>query len=309
MDNAPAHLVQLTDKVTYPQFFPLFEETVFEETAEYRIIRGVDGIVCREKKDGSSVPQFLSFPISDPDDWSAVKPLLDPDIAERYASLTGVGDYVRGDEVLRYGICGGYGFLRSLFGTENLSYAYYDYPHLLHDMMSCWLRLYTGIADRVCSRIDFDYVFIWEDMAYKTGPLISPNLFREFILPYYRDFTNHMRKEHGLKIFCVDSDGNNFVLMDLMIEGGITMFLPCEIAAGMDPELIREKYPHLVIYGGIDKREIAKGRESIKAEVLKKVPRLVSAGGYFPALDHHVPPDISFDNFLYFLELVRTIGS
>jgi len=267
-----------------------------------------DGVLKKQKKDRSSFPQFYKFPVVTKEDWERLKPLLDPDNPERYRKYEAEkGSYVREDHVMRYGICGCYGFVRGLFGEENLAYAYYDCPDVLTDMMKVWLKLYKGVADRIFKDNKFDYVFIWEDMAYKTAPLISPEHFKEFMLPYYKEFTSYMRSKHGVDIFCVDSDGNNFAIMDLFVEGGVNMFLPCEIAAGMEPEQIREKYPKLVIYGGIDKREIAKGKEHIEKEIDRKVPKLMKLGGYFPAMDHHIPPDISLDNFRYYLEYIRKI--
>jgi len=43
-------------------------------------------------------------------------------------------------------------------------------------------------------------------------------------------------------------------------------------------------------------------------EVMSKVPYLLSSGGYFPCIDHSVPSDISFDNYLYYLELIRKLA-
>jgi len=59
----------------------------------------------------------------------------------------------------------------------------------------------------------------------------------------------------------------------------------------------------MAFWGGIDKREIAKGPEAIQQEVMKKIPQLVEKGGYIPTLDHTFPPDISYDNFRYYMEL------
>ena len=69
---------------------------------------------------------------------------------------------------------------------------------------------------------------------------------------------------------------------------------------------IRKEYGHdLALSGGIDKREISKGKKAIEKEVMKKVPRLVADGGYIPTLDHSVPPDVSYENFLYYLKVKR----
>ena len=108
----------------------------------------------------------------------------------------------------------------------------------------------------------------------------------------------------------LDSDGNTEVLIPLFIELGITVHWPLERAAGMDPLKIRQTYGHaLGLAGGIDKRELAKDRSAIAAELYRHVPQLLEDGGYIPTLDHAVPPDISYDNWLYYLELkCRLLG-
>ena len=72
----------------------------------------------------------------------------------------------------------------------------------------------------------------------------------------------------------------------------------------MDSQKIRREYgDDLALSGGIDKREIAKGRKAIEREVMGKVPQLVAEGGYIPTSDHSFPPDIAYETFLYYLQV------
>ena len=108
-----------------------------------------------------------------------------------------------------------------------------------------------------------------------------------------------------MKIIELDSDGNTEVLLPLMIEAGINCHWPLEVAAGMDPIKIHQKYgKNLALAGGIDKRELAKGKEAIRKEIERKIGR---DGGYIPSVDHTIPPDVSLENFLYYEELKRGI--
>ncbi|MDI6827072.1 MAG: uroporphyrinogen decarboxylase family protein, partial [Armatimonadota bacterium] len=166
---------------------------------------------------------------------------------------------------------------------------------------------YIGIFDSTLPNVELDFVYIWEDMAFKNGPLIGPNLFQEFVLPYYKQVTASLRL-HGVKNIIVDSDGDNRPLLDLFIEAGVNVFFPLEIAAGMEPIPIREKYGHkLVLWGGIDKRVLAKGKADIEQELMRKVPQMLDDGGYIPSIDHSVPPDVSFENYQFYVELLHKI--
>lgn len=82
-----------------------------------------------------------------------------------------------------------------------------------------------------------------------------------------------------------------------------------EVQAGMDVLEVRGNWPnHFVIWGGIDKRVLAKGRAAIEEEVVRVIPPMLRQRGYIPAIDHSVPPDVPLENWLYFFELVRSIG-
>jgi uroporphyrinogen decarboxylase len=106
----------------------------------------------------------------------------------------------------------------------------------------------------------------------------------------------------------LDSDGDTQLLIPLMIEAGISGHCPLERAAGMDPRKLRAEYGRdLALMGGIDKRALAQGREAIEDELYHHVPQLLAEGGYIPTVDHTVPPDVSYSNFRYYVQLKRQL--
>lgn len=54
--------------------------------------------------------------------------------------------------------------------------------------------------------------------------------------------------------------------------------------------------------GGVDKLQLKEGKEAIKA-YLESLTPLVERGGYIPFCDHRCPPDVSVENYLYYLDL------
>jgi len=54
--------------------------------------------------------------------------------------------------------------------------------------------------------------------------------------------------------------------------------------------------------GGIDKRVLAWGKEHIDVELQRKVAGLIDKGGYIPTIDHSIPPDVPYENFVYYWE-------
>lgn len=143
----------------------------------------------------------------------------------------------------------------------------------------------------------------------KTGPLCSPEQFREFMLPCYQKVTGYLRSQ-GIDILMVDSDGNNDLIVPLWLEGGVNGLYPLEIASDTDPIALRKKYgKKLVMFGGIDKRVLAKDKAAIEEHVLSFVPWMISQGGFTPFPDHLVPPDVPFKNFKFYWDLVKKIAA
>ena len=107
----------------------------------------------------------------------------------------------------------------------------------------------------------------------------------------------------------VDSDGNVNELIPLWLECDINYIWPLEVAAGNDAVALRKQYgKDLILGGNIDKRALIKGKEAIREEVMSKVPFLLEQGGYFPTVDHRVPPDVTLENYQYYINTMREVA-
>jgi len=137
--------------------------------------------------------------------------------------------------------------------------------------------------------------------------MISPDMVRRHMMPRYRTLNEAIRGA-GCDVIYLDCDGNIEQLLPLWLEVGINLFWPLECAAGMDPVALRREYgKDIILAGGLDKRELMRDKESIRREVMSKVPYLVETGPYFPSPDHLVPIDMPFENFCYYIDLLREI--
>jgi uroporphyrinogen decarboxylase len=186
--------------------------------------------------------------------------------------------------------------------------AYYEQPTLIHEIMEHWTDFYIRLASRVWEGVRFDFVYLWEDMAYKGGSIISPRLVCDFMLPYYRRFIDHVRGL-GCEVFIVDSDGDVTQLVPLFISVGVNAMLPFEVQAGMDVRFFRRQYgKDLAIIGGLDKRSLTRGPVAIEGELRSRMLPMLASSGYIPSLDHTVPPDVSLADFQYFIDRSRALS-
>ena len=100
------------------------------------------------------------------------------------------------------------------------------------------------------------------------------------------------------------SNGDVRKLVPLWLEGGVTLIFPWETQMGLDITEVRRQYPELQMVGGLNKAVLAHDRTAMDGE-LEKVPWMLEQGRYLPAVDHFVPPDVSWDNYRYFYERLR----
>ena len=288
--------------------WPRYEKRVIAED-ERTITQVTDrGVVTRTLKapDAESMPEHVEYPVKTRADWEALKTRFDPSDPARWPS-----DWAercerwRREQPMVY-LQGEFspslfGFVRELLGPERTLYAFYDEPELVHDMMESYTDFVVGLLPRVLDEAPLTAVYFWEDMCYRNGPLISPDMFRRFMIPRYRRVTDFARRK-GIDIFFVDSDGDVEELIPLWIEAGINGVYPLEVAAGMDVAKLRREYGRdLLLAGGIDKRVLAQDRQAIDRELARTLP-VAEKGGYIPHLDHGIPHDVPYENFAYYFQ-------
>lgn len=204
------------------------------------------------------------------------------------------------------GTFGFYSMLRNLMGTEGTSYMFYDDPDLVRDCLAMLCDYAMKAFKKALDEIGFDFYILHEDMCYNVGPLVSPEIFKEFFMPHYIRFISFL-KSNGVKHVMLDTDGNHLKLLPMFIDAGIDSISPNECAAGMDVVKLRAEYPGLGLMGGIDKRELTKGKMAIQAELEYKIGSIIDKGGYIPTIDHSIPPDISLSAFEFYLEVKRKL--
>lgn len=292
---------------------PRYEERIISEDDESITQFTERGVVMRtfKSEDTMSMPEHIEYPIKTRADWEELKKRYDPTDPSRFPA-----DWNKRCERWRHDgkalIFSGsrspslFGFVREMLGPERVLYAFYDEPELVHDMMEFNTEFLVNLLPRVLDEAPLTAIYFWEDMCYRNGPLISPAMFREFMLPRYRRITDLARSK-GVDVSFVDSDGNVEELIPLWIEAGINGVYPMEVAAGMDVVKLRREYgKELLMAGGIDKRVLARDRRTIDEELEAKLP-LAEKGGYIPHLDHAIPHDVPYENFAYYWKRKKAI--
>jgi uroporphyrinogen decarboxylase len=208
------------------------------------------------------------------------------------------------DYPLGIGVGSLFGWIRDWMGFENVSYAIMDDPKWVKEMIDHLGMLIYTTVEKVVKEVQFDYAAGWEDMCFNHGPILQPKYFEEWMCPNYRRISD-LLKANGCDVYIVDCDGNINSLVPHWLDAGVNCMFPLEVRGGTDPVALREKYGHRVLLaGGVDKTQLIAGKEAIEKEILRLKP-VVDDGGYIPHVDHRCPPDVTYENYLYYLKFKR----
>lgn len=292
---------------------PGFETEVVKETDRYVIIRNGDGALQQVFKDGTStIPHYIEFGLKGRKEWEELyKPRLNISEPSRYPENRSDWEQIKArfndpnwGIPVGIGIGSLFGVLRNWAGFEGISLLCYDDPELVEEMITHLADLTCAVIKRSAEEIKIDYGAGWEDMAFNNGPIISPKMIRKWMTPNYKRITDILKKG-GCDIVYTDCDGNINDMIDPWLEGGVNGIFPVDVAPGSDPVAIRKKYGHrVVMLGGVNKHALIAGKEAIIKE-LKRIKPYVLEGGWIPHVDHRCPPDVTFENYVYYLHVKR----
>jgi len=201
-----------------------------------------------------------------------------------------------------------YGWIRDMLGVEALAYLQVDDEELYAEIIETVGELnYQNAKVMLEEGIRPDFGHMWEDICFKNGPLVNPEVFAKYVGPQYRRVTELLR-QYGCDVVSLDCDGCIDKLVPIWLENGVNVMFPIEVGtwnASIEPW--RKKYGReLRGVGGVDKRVFAQDYSAIDREI-ELIKRLVDLGGYIPCPDHRLPPETKWENVQYYCEKFRKV--
>jgi uroporphyrinogen decarboxylase len=192
-----------------------------------------------------------------------------------------------------------FGTHRDWAGFEGIAMMCIDDRDLVEEMVRTTTDLLVHELAAALSEVEVDYAAGWEDICFRNGPIISPKMFSEIVIPQVKRVTSLLR-QHGVTVAWTDCDGDITQLVPLWLEAGVNCMFPLEVHPGSDPVKFRKMFgKQLLLRGGLEKYQLAHGKKEI-IEELKRVEKVVQEGGYIPHGDHRIPEDVPYENYIYY---------
>jgi uroporphyrinogen decarboxylase len=181
---------------------------------------------------------------------------------------------------------------------------------LLDKILKFWLDYYSGFMKETGDLIDV--VMIGDDLAGQTGPLFSPEFYREIVKPRQKKLVQHIRSLTKAKIWYHTCGSVTEYIPDLL-DNGIHILNPIQISArGMDPKYLKETFgKKLVLWGGgIDSQHVLPfaNPEKIKEDVRANLEIFKPGGGYIFNNVHNIQAGVPPENIIAMFEAAYQFG-
>lgn len=201
------------------------------------------------------------------------------------------------------------GEIRNMTSVIGMSYLMYDEDEdLFADIIDAYADMQYECAKAILETgAKFDFAHYWEDICFKNGPLIHPELFEELCAKHYKK-RNDLCHQYGLNIISLDCDGVTDKLLPTWFETGVNTMFPIEVGVWGDQfEPARQKFGvEMRGVGGMDKTALRKDKAAVDAEI-ERMKRLTAMGGFIPCPDHRLMPGTKFELVQYYAEEIKKI--
>ena len=312
-DQTPIEYLGMDKLINLPADFlphPAYADRIISEDAESFITTDMMGATVRRRKENPTMYYgYIGHPVKNRYDWERYKERFDPSAPERqpYSLQAGFKSFNDSGEI---SIMNFWPFLFRLgfyaMGMEQFMIAFYEAPDLIHEMFSYWSSFALKTIQPALQFARVDLASFSEDLAYKNGPHLSPAIYREFFIPYQNVITQELKK-HGIPYISMWTSGNAEAYIPILMDNGINCLMILEQQAGMDPVRLREKYGKgLRLIGGIAKEALIEGPKALDREIDRLMP-LIEQGGYVPAIDDMIPPEVPFSYYTHYVRRIQEI--
>ena len=246
-----------------------------------------------EQVGGFSLPEPGAFIIDDIRKWRDI--IKAPDLSHVDWEAAAKTDlerlpYSRDQVALFYG--GGGGYFQQLMGFMGFNeglIAMMEEPEEVKELFDYLHAFYLPIATEYIDYVNPDVFSMGDDTASEYAPFVSPQMFRELLLPYYDDFAR-LARNRGLPIN-FHNCGKSGVLFNDLVRIGITSWEPVQLSN--DILEIQKKFGRSLVIGGgwegrgrlvapdVTDEEI---RQSVRDAIDKYAPNggFMFAGAYTP---------------------------
>ena len=192
-------------------------------------------------------------------------------------------------------------------GFEQFSFALFERQNFVAHIFRLLGELSVQIVDALLSYDVVKAFWFSDDLAHKTGLLVSRDVFRKYLFPWLKEMGDRCRKAG--RPFLFHSDGALWDVMDDLLDCGVCALQPIEPLA-MDIREVKRRYGHkLCLVGNVDIDLLCRGTEGeIRGQVRRLLREVAPGGGYCLGSANTVANYIPLDNYRAMIDEAQRFG-
>ncbi len=154
-----------------------------------------------------------------------------------------------------------------------------------------------------------DGILVATDYCDNVGPLMGGRLFRQYVLPAFRETVKAVHAKG--KYFVKHTDGNTWSILDDFVAAGVDGWQGIQPRIGMDLKLLKEKYAgKLCFFGGVNCETLTLGTPTeVEAEVKHAIRHAGSGGGLVITSGNTLQVGTKWENYAAMRAAARRYGS
>ncbi len=292
---------------------PEFVQKVIKEDSETVTYLDGNGATFRWFKDRTGVYEHIDFTVKCREEWEKfVKPKLNPTPnrlnVEAYKSSKKLAE--EKGKFLAFYCSNVFSHMTAISGHEHILFGMADDPEWIIDMCNTYSNLLCEMQDMLFSKEGWpDCLWYTEDLGYKGTPFMSPDMFKELIIPGFKKTFDHCHENSTPVV--LHSCGFYEPLIPYLVEISVDALQSMEVKAGMDPLRIFNNWgDKLILIGGMDARKIESNNPVlIKEELDNKLPILMSKNSYILHSDHSISNNVEYESLEFFENYGKKLGT
>ena len=197
-------------------------------------------------------------------------------------------------------------FLRG--GIENLLLDLALRPQFARELLGVGAAYYAALFPLAIAA-GADVVFLGDDYSDKTGPMMSPAMFEEIILPHDRAVVASIKRAGA---YCIKhTDGDIRKIMDGLVDTGLDALGPLEDVPGMELDRILTRYPgRITVMGNLSVDLLSRGTVDDVVAATQRLLREVSARGpHIMSSGNTIASCVRPENYLAMVRTTQACGS
>jgi uroporphyrinogen decarboxylase len=255
---------------------------------------------------GELLPYAVSHPVRTAADLDRLRP-PDPRRDPVLAAVRETARRLRGRRAVVFVVPVDFAASWNLCGMERLLTSYLEEPGFARRIGAMALEYGLGLC-RLAVREGADVVVLSDDYAHKTGSLMSPTQFREFVLPLLAEAVRTVRAAGAL---CVKhTDGDVRGLLGDIVGTGVDGIGPLEPGAGMDLGEAKRRYgSRVAVVGNVDVDLLCRGSvEEVRSATRAIIDSVSPGGGHVLSSANTITSAVRPENFIAMVRAARDFG-